>query len=162
MKRNLLTLALIFACLLSVGCQSTSAPDAEGLTAEQADQAAAEITQMMEDSAKAWNDNDLDAFMAGYHNAPDLRFVIPTGITMGFDDLKARYANSIAKSDLRFSDMSIDVITADTAHVFALFHNDTPDGGYSYGATSLLMKKIDGNWVIVHDHSSGLPPKEDE
>ena len=133
-----------------------------GLTSSKIEQASAEIAAVMDASAKAWNDNDLDGFMAGFYNSPDLRFVVPSGITMGWDDLKARYANSIENSDLRFSDLTVDLITPDTALVFALFHNDTPDGGYSYGATSLLMQKIDGNWVIVHDHSSGLPPKEEE
>lgn len=149
---------LLIACVGGLGCRST--PTGQPLTQAQADRARAEITQVMRDSAKAWNDNDLDAFMASFHRSDDLRFVVPSGITMGWDDLKTRYARSIANSDLRFSDLSIDVIRPDTALVFALFHNDTKDGGYGYGATSLLMKKIDGQWVIVHDHSSGLPVKD--
>jgi len=126
----------------------------------------AELHQMMDDSAKAWTANDLDGFMKGFHNSPDLTFAIPTGITKGWQPLKERYAKSIAKSDLWFTDTEVTVITADTALVFSRFNNQVGDDKttYSTGLTTLLCKKIDGQWVIVHDHSSGLPedtPRKD-
>ena len=125
----------------------------------------AELTQMMHASADAWTADDLDAFMLGFHNSPDLTFAIPTGITKGWGPLKERYARSIAKSNLWFTDIEVTAITSDTALVFARFHNVMKgDQSYSTGLTTLLCKKIDGHWVIVHDHSSGLPedtPRKD-
>jgi ketosteroid isomerase-like protein len=57
-----------------------------------------------------------------------------------------------------FTDIQTTVITADTALVFARFHNVAKaDNAYATGLTTLLCQKIDGRWVIVHDHSSGLP-----
>ena len=119
----------------------------------------AEINQMMADSAVAWTANDLDGFMESFYNSPDLVFAIPTGITKGWQPLKERYAKSIAKSDLWFTKIEITVVTSDTALVFARFNNQVKDDKttYSTGLTTLLVKKIDDNWVIVHDHSSGLP-----
>lgn len=120
--------------------------------------ATAGLEQMMHDSAEAWNDDDLDGFMLAFHYSPDLVFAIPTGITRGWQPLKERYARSIDKSDLYFTDIEITVITPDTALVFARFNNIAKsDGSYSTGLTTLLCEKIDGRWVIVHDHSSGLP-----
>lgn len=124
-----------------------------------------ELDQMMLASAEAWTADDLDAFMLAFHNSPDLTFAIPPGITKGWQPLKERYATSIAKSNLWFTDIEKTVITADTALVFARFHNVMKeDESYSTGLTTLLCKKIDGRWVIVHDHSSGLPadtPRKD-
>lgn len=118
----------------------------------------AELNRMMQASANAWTADDLDAFMLAFHNSPDLTFAIPTGITKGWQPLKERYAKSIDKSNLYFTDIQTTVITHDTALVFARFHNVAKaDQSYSTGLTTLLCKKIDGNWVIVHDHSSGLP-----
>lgn len=128
-------------------------------------EAVEEIKQAMHRSAEDWTANDLDGFMRAFHNASGTRFVVPSGITLGWDNIRARYANSIDKSSLWFTDISVTPITADTALCFARFHNEVfEDKSYSTGLTSLLMRKIDGRWVIVHDHSSGLPagtPRED-
>ncbi|MEM6257958.1 MAG: nuclear transport factor 2 family protein [Planctomycetota bacterium] len=125
----------------------------------------AELEAMMLASAEAWTADDLDAFMRAFNNSPDLVFAIPTGITRGWQPLKERYAPSIVKSNLWFTDIETSVITEDTALVFARFHNVMKeDGSYSTGLTTLLCEKIGGNWVIVHDHSSGLPkdtPRKD-
>lgn len=158
---RLLLLAVLFTTL---GChghhrqtQHVCAPGQAKLSAE--------LEQMMHASADAWTADDLDAFMLAFHNSPDLTFAIPPGITKGWQPLKERYAKSIAKSNLWFTDIEKTVITADTALVFARFHNEMKaDKSYSTGLTTLLCKKIDGNWVIVHDHSSGLPddtPRKD-
>lgn len=120
-------------------------------------QARAEIEQMMHGAAQAWTDNDLEAFMACYAKTDDLRFAIPSGVVMGWDTLHERYSRSINNSDLRFSDLDIQVLSPDAAFVFGRFHNTTPDGGYGTGLYTLLVRKIDGKWVIVHDHSSDLP-----
>lgn len=151
-------LLLLFAVLVStLGCHGHHRPSQHVCAPGQA-KLTAELEQMMHDSADAWTADDLDAFMLAFHNSPDLTFAIPTGITKGWGPLKARYAKSIAKSNLWFTDIETTVITADTALVFARFHNVMKQGGdYSTGLTTLLCKKIDGNWVIVHDHSSGLP-----
>ena len=115
--------------------------------------------------ADAWTADDLDGFMQSFWKSDDLTFAIPTGITKGWAPLKERYARSINKSNLWFTDIEVTPITQDTALVFARFHNVMKDDqSYSTGLTSLLCKKIDGNWVIVHDHSSGLPadtPRKD-
>lgn len=152
-----LVFALIFCLcpLVFMGCTGRYLHDGPSIEEMRIQ---AELEQMMQASADAWTNDDLDAFMLAFHNSPDLTFAIPTGITKGWQSLKERYAPSIVKSNLWFTDIETTVITADTALVFARFHNVMKeDGSYSTGLTTLLCKKIDGNWVIVHDHSSGLP-----
>ncbi|MFN3166731.1 MAG: YybH family protein [Phycisphaeraceae bacterium] len=152
MKRLLLA-ALPMLCLAALGCHSAprcgTAPDADAITTE--------VHAMMHQSARDWTANDLDAFMRSFHDSDDLVFATPSGITTGWDNVKARYTNSIDQSDLTFSDIQVTALTPDAALVFARFHNTMNDGAYATGLTTLLMRKIDGRWVIVHDHSSGLP-----
>lgn len=153
---------LLILTLLALGCASQR--DAYPSPTDTLN-ATDELNQMMHDSATAWTNDDLDAFMLAFHNSPDLVFAIPTGITRGWQPLKERYAKSIAKSSLYFTDVEVTVITPEVALVFAQFHNIMKDNGsYATGLTTLLCKKINGNWVIVHDHSSGLPadtPRKD-
>jgi beta-aspartyl-peptidase (threonine type) len=161
MARFLLLIALTFAAL---GCKTHD----ETLSARSVGVpkiVQAELNRMMHASADAWTADDLDGFMQSFWNSPDLTFAIPTGITKGWEPLKQRYAKSIAKSNLWFTDIEVTPITDDTSLVFARFNNVMKDDqSYSTGLTTLLCKKIDGNWVIVHDHSSGLPadtPRKD-
>lgn len=156
---RLLIIAVLFTAL---GCASQHHHDHGQLDKAKIQ---GKLNDMMHASAEAWTADDLDAFMLAFHNSPDLTFAIPTGITKGWGPIKERYAPSIVKSNLWFTDIQTTVITADTALVFARFHNVMKDDqSYSTGLTTLLCKKIDGNWVITHDHSSGLPkgtPRKD-
>lgn len=154
MMKNLLIVVLMLAC---TGCASTQSSSPCGKAVPGAEAAKAQITKMMHESAKAWTANDLDGFMQGFHNSQGLTFATPGGITYGWDNLKARYAKSIEKSDLRFSDLKIDVLSSTSAFVFGRFHNDQKDGGYGHGLYTLLVINVDGKWVITHDHSSDLP-----
>lgn len=153
-----LTPGLLTLTLLFTGCCAHPPSDPPEPRADQAQRITAEITQVMHDSADAWTNDDLDAFMQSFHRSPDLTFAIPTGITKGWQPLKDRYASSIDKSSLWFTDIQVTPLRRDAALVFARFHNEMDaDQSYSTGLTTLLMKKIDGRWVITHDHSSGLP-----
>jgi ketosteroid isomerase-like protein len=152
MNRLLIAALLLFASA-GPGCRTASTC----CTPTDHDAIQAEINTAMHQSAKDWTANDLDAFMASFHDSDDLVFATPSGITTGWDNVKARYTNSIDQSDLTFSDIEITALTPDAALVFARFHNTMNDGEYATGLTTLLMRKIDGRWVIVHDHSSGLP-----
>lgn len=157
MERIMKPLFLVVLISTALGCASHQSGLRTHSTNE-SEMIEAELDRMMHDSADAWTADDLDAFMLAFHNSPDLTFAIPTGITKGWQPLKERYAKSIHKSNLWFTDIETTVITADTALVFARFHNVMKeDESYATGLTTLLCKKIDGNWVIVHDHSSGLP-----
>ncbi len=116
-----------------------------------------DITQTLERQARAWTDNDLDGFMAPFHRSDTLRFAHPKGITLGWQTVYDRYGKSIAKSRLEFSDLDVTVLADDAALVFGRFHNYEKNGAYHTGLFTLLMKRIDGRWKVVHDHSSDLP-----
>ncbi len=116
-----------------------------------------EIREVISDQQAAWNRGDIDAFMAGYWKSDDLRFASGNTVTNGWqatlERYKKRYASREKMGTLKFSNVDIDVLSEDTALVFGRFTLERKDG-MSTGLFTLLFRKIDDNWVIVHDHTS--------
>ncbi|MCG8511184.1 MAG: nuclear transport factor 2 family protein [Rhodospirillales bacterium] len=158
---NEVSRVVMFASFLAVfsivGCQQL--PDSRGGEGDAMADAAIrkQIVDTLQTQARAWTDNDLDGFMIGFHRSPDLCFAHPKGITLGYETVRGWYSQSIENSDLRFTDLDVTVLSPDAAVVFGQFHNTMKDGNYATGLFTLLMRKIDGRWVVVHDHSSDLP-----
>jgi ketosteroid isomerase-like protein len=145
------TFAVLLSLAAAIGCT------AKQPVAGYQPQVEAQIKQMLNQAAADWTANNLDGFMDSYANSPQLRFAHPKGITLGYDTVKERYANSIAKSDLSFSDLDVTVLSPDAAVAFGRFHNQGKDGSYATGLFTLMVRKIEGRWKIIHDHSSDLP-----
>lgn len=119
------------------------------------------IRAVLAAQAKAWNAGDLEGFMEGYWRSPELRFASGGAVRRGYDATLARYKqaypNRAAMGRLRFSDLDVDVVSADaaTAHgAWALTRtNDAPSGLFT-----LVFRKIDGDWVIVSDTTTSAEP----
>ena len=59
--------------------------------AQPAKDADAAIRKVLDDQVAAWNKGDLDAFMTGYWDSPDLFFISGGKSLKGFKALKERY-----------------------------------------------------------------------
>ncbi len=116
-----------------------------------------EILSGINQQAKDWTAGDFEAFMKGYHNSKDIRFAHPKGITRGWQGVLDAYKRNPKRSRLEFSDIDITPLSPDAALVFGRFHNYVEDNTYKTGLFTLLMRKINGQWKAVHDHSSDLP-----
>ena len=116
-----------------------------------------DILALMTQQAKDWSAGDYEAFMKGYHKSKDIRFAHPKGITRGWQGVIDAYKRNPKKSRLEFSNIDITPLSPEAAMVFGRFHNYVEDNTYKTGLFTLLMRKIDGQWKAVHDHSSDLP-----
>ncbi len=110
----------------------------------------------------AWNEGDINAFMAGYWNSPDLRFVSDGLIIKGWREALKRYQSQYPTpaemGQLSTSDIDVKTVTNDVAIVTGRFAVTAPSG-VGTGTFSLVMKQFDGRWRIVHDTStSDAPP----
>jgi len=117
------------------------------------------LRQMLDDQTAAWNRGDLVAFMQGYWHSPEVTFFSGDTIIQGWESTLARYQNRYQSSGnemgkLSFSDEKTEMIGADAALVTARWHLEMSDGKKLEGLTTLLCKRMNGNWKIVHDHSS--------
>jgi uncharacterized protein (TIGR02246 family) len=104
----------------------------------------------------AWNEGDLEGFMGGYWKDPDLRFVSGSAVLKGWKETFARYRDrygaGTAMGRLSFEGLDVDLVSDDVATVIGRFRLVRSDGGES-GAFTLVMKRFDGLWRIVHDHT---------
>jgi beta-aspartyl-peptidase (threonine type) len=121
--------------------------------------AADAIRNVLVSQAAAWNRGDLEGFMAGYWQSPDLTFMSGSNVTRGWqatlDRYRARYQGEGKEmGSLTFSDLEIMVFDADNAMVRGKWKlvksKETVGGLYT-----LILKRLPEGWRIVHDHTSG-------
>lgn len=119
---------------------------------------------MLQQAAASWNRGDLDAFMTDYMPGDATTFIGSRGLLRGPAAIRDVYASSYfrpgaIRDSLAFEIHDVDVIAADAVHVIAWYvltrrTSAGADSVTSRGPTSLLMKRHEGRWRIVHDHSS--------
>lgn len=102
----------------------------------------------------AWNAGDIDGFMEGYWQSPDLRFASGGSVTSGWQETRdryhARYSDRELMGELEFSDLGVNMLASDAAVVHGSWAlqraEDRPSGLFT-----LVLKDIDGGWKIVSD-----------
>ena len=119
----------------------------------------AAIRKVLESQVDAWNRHDLDGFMAGYWNSPDLTFFSGAKQTSGWqatlDRYKATYASpGHEMGTLEFSALRIEVLGPDAAFARGAWHLTMPDGKTPHGLFTLVFRKFPAGWKIIHDHTS--------
>jgi len=121
---------------------------------------AAAIRQVIEQQQAAWNRHDLEAFMSGYVNSPDLTFFSGAHESKGWQAALDRYKKNYEgpgheMGKLEFTNLRIEMLSPDAAFVRGEFHLTMSDGKTPHGLFTLIFKKFTEGWKIVHDHSSG-------
>ena len=148
-----MTRALLAGAALLLAACSVQARHAAPLTPE-AGRAAAEA--MLNHGAQAWNSGNLDEFMSDY--TADATFVTPRGVIHGRDAIRARYEPrfrpGVERGVLHFEDLEVDVLDAETINMIAYYVLQRGDSVIARGPTSLVLKKVQGRWLMAHDHSS--------
>ena len=119
--------------------------------------AESDILAVMDAQAAAWNRGDVEGFMRGYWNSPDLVFVSGAKVTRGWQPTLERYQKNYDSKEkmgaLKFSDVEITVLSKDSAVVLGSWSlaraNDNPHGKFT-----LIFRKFKEGWRIIHDHTS--------
>jgi len=120
--------------------------------AERTDEA--QIKSVLTTQKAAWNEGDIDGFMAWYWVSPKLRFASGGTVTRGWtetrDRYKARYTSKAIMGTLEFSEIEVSLLSEDAAVVHGRWllarAEDAPSGLFT-----LVMKKFDGVWKVVSD-----------
>ncbi len=115
------------------------------------------IRQILQSQTEAWNKGDINAFMQTYWQSDSLVFVGKSGVTYGWqntmDNYKKGYPNTTAMGKLQFTIIRIESLSAQTYNVIGKWHLTRTIGDLQ-GHYTLIIKKINGKWLIVQDHSS--------
>jgi ketosteroid isomerase-like protein len=115
------------------------------------------IRKVLDDQIKAWNRGDLEQYMSGYWKSDSLRFIGKNGLKYGWqntlNNYKKTYPDKATMGVLVFNVLSVELFSSDIAFVIGLWKL-TRDAGNIDGVFSLVFRKINGQWLIVCDHSS--------
>ena len=147
---NRIVVALISSGLLLSLARGLGQPPQSSKTA---------VEQVLRAQVEAWNRHDLDGFVAGYWNSPELTFFSGgqehRGWQATLDRYRARYASpGHEMGKLEFSDLRVEMLGPDSAFVRGAWHLTMPDGKTPHGLFTLVFRKFADGWKIVHDHTS--------
>ena len=120
-----------------------------------------EIENILNAQAKCWNDKDLEGFMQTYWKSEHLTFSGGGKTTRGWQATLDRYKEKYPPEkmgELTFDHLETSMLGQEAALVIGEWHLKMPDSNAD-GNFSLVIKKIDGNWKIIHDHSSSIEKK---
>ncbi len=144
-----MTLKSIICSLLMVLC-SISVHSQENKSAVHT------VKDLMSQQEKSWNNADIAGFMKHYWKSDSLKFIGSKGITYGwqktYDNYVKSYPTKEAMGILKFTILENTQLSNDAIYIIGKWEltKEKPVGGHF----TLLWKKINGNWVIVADHTS--------
>ena len=115
------------------------------------------IRKVLDTQVKSWNSGNIDNFMQGYWQNDSLMFVGKSGITYGWqqtlDNYKKHYPDTVAMGKLTFRLLELKPLSSFYYFVIGKWDLQRSAGNLG-GYFTLLFKKINGEWLIVTDHSS--------
>jgi len=143
------TLLLLLFGVLCLSCQPTAKID-QGRIEE-------EIATVLYGQMQFWNQGDIEGYMSGYDHSDSLRFASGANVSYGWQTTLERYQkgypDQAAMGVLKFSDIDITIISEDAALVFGTWQLQKADAN-PWGLFTLLFRKTQNGWRIVHDHTS--------
>ena len=101
----------------------------------------------------------VEGFMAGYWRSPELVFCSGDTVTKGWEETLARYRKRYQSEGremgrLRFDGVEVIPLGEDAAFARGVWRLRMSDGQEPHGLFTLLLRRVDGAWRIVHDHTS--------
>jgi ketosteroid isomerase-like protein len=141
----------IFACAIFVAADTSFA--------QASNDAKAEVERVLRFQQEAWNHHNLEAFMSGYWNSPDLTFFSGAKERDSWQATLDRYRATYASpghemGKLEFSNLRIEPLSSDAAFARGAWQLTMSDGKTPHGLFTLVFRKFPDGWKIVHDHTS--------
>jgi len=119
----------------------------------------AAVRAVLDAQVEAWNRGDLEGFMAGYWRSPELVFCSGATVTKGWQATIERYRKRYQAEGREMGRLGFDAIEVlplgpDAAAARGAWRLRMSDGKEPNGLFTLLLRRMDGAWRIVHDHTS--------
>lgn len=115
-----------------------------------------ELIRIHDLQKKAWNEGNIEGFMAHYWKSKKMTFQSGDTRLQGWEALLARYKKeypSDKMGKLDFSDLVIHVLSEDSAYVLGKWTLKT-ETWIKHGLFTTILKKMEDGWKIIHDHTS--------
>jgi hypothetical protein len=115
------------------------------------------ILKLLSAQVEFWNKGDVNQFMQGYWENDSLMFVGKDGVTYGYnktlENYKKNYPDKAYMGQLKFTLLSVKPLEKEYYSVIGKWELTRTVGNVS-GHYTILLKKINGQWKIILDHSS--------
>lgn len=115
------------------------------------------VIHLLHTQDEAWNKGDIDGFMQTYWKDDSLIFIGKSGPTYGWQQTleryKKNYPDTTAMGKLHFDLIEINKLSNKYYFVVGKWYLQRSIGDIN-GSFTLLLKKINGKWFIIADHSS--------
>ena len=115
------------------------------------------IRALFESSCAAWNSGDIDGYLAAYWQSDNVRWVSEGIVRYRFEEIaaacKARFDSPDNMGRLEVANLEIQLLGESDALVFGAWTQTTRTARH-HGVFTVHLKKIEGEWLIVSDHSS--------
>ena len=154
LSRKSVTNLAMLAVSTSLGCAPAveQAPPVDPATLNAA------VDTLLSRSEAAWNGGDLEGFLFWYQRGPETTFLGSTGLTRGWDTIRARYAPRFeagaTRDSLRFEDLVSRPLAPRLGLATARYVLSRGDSVTASGVFTLIVEEKSEGWRIVHDHSS--------
>ena len=142
-----ISVAIIIAGLI-IGCVEQDGDCRENVREE--------IGLAMKEQVESWNAGELAGFMKYYWHSDEMTFHGGKRRLQGWETLNAMYVETYSgeqRGILEFSGIEITALSGESAYVLGDWKVELPDT-VKQGKFTLVWRKKDGGWRIVHDHSS--------
>jgi ketosteroid isomerase-like protein len=118
------------------------------------------LETIVNQQAADWNNGDIESYMKGYWNSEDLTFSSGGKTARGWKATRERYLKGYPDREtmgkLTFSDLEVFPLGDSAALMLGRWKLERKDP--VGGNFSLVWRKFDGKWLIVHDHTSADAP----
>ena len=115
------------------------------------------IRQLLTTQTAAWNRGDIEGFMQTYWKSDSLMFIGKSGVTRGWqktlENYKKGYPDTAAMGKLAFDIITVKSLSPEYYYVVGKWMLKRSIGDIS-GHYDLLLRKVNGQWIIISDHSS--------
>jgi beta-aspartyl-peptidase (threonine type) len=116
------------------------------------------IRSLLDSQVASWNHGDLESYMAGYWNSPELVFQSGATQTRGWQPTLERYRQRYQQGGhtmgrLGFDHLEMVMLGSEAALARGRFTLAMPDGSHSEGLFTLILRKFPEGWRIIHDHT---------
>ena len=143
---------------LAAGLAGTGCSSARKAVATDPGAARRAIVQVLTTQTAAWNRGDIPGFMQGYWQSDSLVFIGRKGPTYGWQPTLANYQknypDAAAMGQLDFSGLRVALLAPGAAQVVGHWHLARPAAGDLQGYFLLVLRQIDGKWLVVADHTN--------
>ena len=143
----------VLALGLLISCSSGS------LSGQQGDANVAAVRAVLDAQAAAWNRGDIDGYMDGYAREETTTFISGDTITRGWktvlDRYKRNYDSRAKMGTLAFTELEIKPLGE--FYIASGRWQLTRQGDNPRGRFTLILRRADAGWRIIHDHTSSAP-----